>query len=198
MKDATKPHLWPGSGKLARTSVAVLLGGILIASAAGCAGNKTETSEKPTEERTTTVTQGGAESGGTRAQEAILEIKGDPGTEFSGSCTVGDEEKKISGQAPERFVYELGGQRLGCEIRKDSAGGNLQLVFTAGGNTRAVQQISGGTINLTYDNGLISFSSSGSGGQVSSSSSNSSSSVQQVVSSSSSQNNSSSISISSP
>jgi hypothetical protein len=173
-----------------------LLGGILIAFAASCAGSKTETSEEPTEERTTTVAQGSAE-GGTRAQTATLEIKGDPGTQFSGSCTVGDEKQQISGQAPERFVYELGGQRLGCEIRKDSASGNLQLVFSAGENTRAVQQISGGTINLTYDNGMISFSSSGSGGQVSSSSSNSSSSVQQVVSSSS-QNNSSSISISSP
>ena len=141
------------------------------------------------------VTQGGSTGGGgTRSEEATLEIKGDSGTEFSGSCTVGDEENEISGQAPQSFVYELNGRRLDCQIRKDSSGGNLQLIFTAGG-TRAVQQISGGALNLTYDNGMISFSSSGSGGQVSSSSSNSSSSVQQVVSSSS-QNNSSSISIS--
>jgi hypothetical protein len=150
------------------------------------------------------VTQGGSTGGGgTRSEEATLEIKGDSGIEFSGSCTVGDEKDEISGQAPQSFVYELSGQRLDCEIRKDSSGGNLQLVFTAGGS-RAVQQISGGTLNLTYDNDMISFSSSGSGGQVSSSSQqvvsssssqNNSSSSQQVVSSSS-QNNSSSISIS--
>ena len=149
------------------------------------------------------VTQGGSTGGGTRSEEATLEIKGDSGTEFSGSCTVGDEENEISGQAPQSFVYELNGRRLDCQIRKDSSGGNLQLIFTAGG-TRAVQQISGGALNLTYDNGMISFSSSGSGTQVnsssqqvvsSSSSQNNSSSSQQVVSSSS-QNNSSSISIS--
>ena len=149
------------------------------------------------------VTQGGSTGGGgTRSEEATLEIKGDSGTEFSGSCTVGDEENEISGQAPQSFVYELNGRRLDCQIRKDSSGGNLQLIFTAGG-TRAVQQISG-ALNLTYDNGMISFSSSGSGTQVnsstqqvvsSSSSQNNSSSSQQVVSSSS-QNNSSSISIS--
>ena len=150
------------------------------------------------------VTQGGSTGGGgTRSEEATLEIKGDSGTEFSGSCTVGDEEKEISGQAPQSFVYELNGRRLDCQIRKDSSGGNLQLIFTAGG-TRAVQQFGGGALNLTYDNGMISFSSSGSGTQVnsssqqvvsSSSSQNNSSSSQQVVSSSS-QNNSSSISIS--
>jgi hypothetical protein len=192
--------------KLARTSVAALLSGALIAFAAGCAeNNKTENDAKDqtTEERTMAITQGGStRGGGTRAEKATLEIKGDSGIEFSGSCTVGDEENKISGQAPQSFVYELSGQQLDCTIRKDSAGGNLQLVFTAGG-THAVQQISGGILNLTYDNGMISFSSSGSGGQVSSSSQqvvssssqNNSSSSQQVVSSSS-QNNSSSISIS--
>jgi hypothetical protein len=193
--------------KLARTSVAALLSGALIAFAAACAGNdETENAaeDQTTEERTMAVTQGGSTGGsGTRPEEATLEIKGDSGIEFSGSCTVGDEESQISGQAPQSFVYELGGRRLDCQIRKDSSGGNLQLIFTAGG-TRAVQQISGGALNLTYDNGMISFSSSGSGGQVSSSSQqvvsssssqNNSSSSQQVVSSSS-QNNSSSVSIS--
>ena len=193
--------------KLARTGVAALLSGAIIAFAAGCAGNdKTENAAKDqtTKESSMAVTQGGSTGGGrTRSEEAMLEIKGDSGTEFSGSCTVGDEENEISGQAPQSFVYELNGRRLDCQIRKDSSGGNLQLIFTAGG-TRAVQQISGGALNLTYDNGMISFSSSGSGTQVnsssqqvvsSSSSQNNSSSSQQVVSSSS-QNNSSSISIS--
>jgi hypothetical protein len=176
----------------------VLLGGVLvlIAFAAGCAGDdkaqddaKDQTAEQ-TEERAGATSQEGTKGGGgggARSQQATLEIRGDPGIEFSGSCTVGDEETEISGQAPESFAYDLGRRRLDCEIRRESADGNLQLVFTAGENTRAVQQISGGTLRLTYDNGSISFSS---GGQASSSST-------QVVSVSS-QNGSSSVSVSSP
>jgi hypothetical protein len=192
--------------KLARTSIAALLSVAIIAFAAACAGNnKTDNAAKDqtTEKRTTVVTPGGSTGvGETRSEQATLEMKGDSGIEFSGACTVGDRENNISGQVPQSFVYELGGRPMECRIRNDSPGGNLQLVFTAGG-TRAMQEVSG-TLNLTYNNGMISFSSSGSGGQVSSSSQqagsssssqNISSSSQQVVSSSS-QNNSSSISIS--
>ncbi len=192
-----------------RTGVVALLVGVLVlvAFAAGCARNE-QTGEDTAEDQTTkqdtqrgkdktkegTKVQGKA-LGKARAGEATLEMQGDSGTEFSGSCTVGDEETEVSGQTPDSFSFDLDGERLECEI---SADGNLRIVFTAG-NAHSVQQISGGTLNLTYDKGQVSFSSSssGSGGQVSNSSSNSSSSVQQVVSSSS-QNNSSSISISSP
>ncbi|MDQ3966311.1 MAG: hypothetical protein M3246_07665 [Actinomycetota bacterium] len=196
--DGTKFRPWLGSEKLARTRVVVLLGGVLvlIAFAAGCAGDdkaqddaKDQTAEQ-TEERAGATSQEGTKGGGgggTRSQQATLEIRGDPGIEFSGSCTVGDEETEISGQAPESFAYDLRGRRLDCEISRERADGNLQLVFTAGENTRAVQQISGGTLRLTYDNGSISFSS---GGQASSSST-------QVVSVSS-QSGSSSVSVSSP
>ena len=192
--------------KLARTSIAALLSGAVIVFAAGCAGNNnTDNAAKdnPTEERTTAMTSGGTTRvGETRSEEATLEVKGDPGIEFSGTCTVGDEENKISGQVPQSFVYELDERPLDCQIRKNSPSGNLQLVFTAGG-TRAVQQVSG-ALSLTYSNGMVSFSSSGSGDQVSSSpqqavssssAQNISSSSQQVISSSY-QNNSSSISIS--
>jgi hypothetical protein len=95
--------------------------------------------------------------------EATLEIQGNPGTEFSGTCTVGEEVNEIGGQAPERFTYQLDGRRIECEIRQESAG-NLGVVFTAGASTSSVQQINsqGGTINLVYENGsLSSFSSSG-------------------------------------
>lgn len=95
--------------------------------------------------------------------EATLEIQGSPGTEFSGTCTVGDEVNEIGGQAPERFTYQLDGRRIECEIRQESAG-NLGVVFTAGASTSSVQQINsqGGTINIVYENGsLSSFSSSG-------------------------------------
>ena len=183
-----------------RTSVAALLVGVLIlvAFAAGCARNE-QTGEDTAEDQTTkqdtqrtgkdktkegTKARGKA-TGKARAGEATLEMDGDSGTEFSGSCTVGDEQTEVSGQAPDSFSFDLDGERLECKINAD---GNLRIVFTAG-NTHSVQQVSGGTLNLTYDKGQVSFSSSssGSGGQVSSAS---------QVGSSSSQSSSSSIQIS--
>jgi hypothetical protein len=65
------------------------------------------------------------------AREATLEIAGDPGIRFYGTCTVGDEEREIGGRAPERFVYELDGRKLECEIRKQSPG-VMNIVLDAG------------------------------------------------------------------
>jgi hypothetical protein len=74
------------------------------------------------------------ESSGDRGKvrEATLEIEGDPGTGFSGKCTIGDKERQISGQVPERFVFELNGQKLECEISKQSPG-TMNVVLAAGG-----------------------------------------------------------------
>jgi hypothetical protein len=178
--------------KAVRTSVAALFAVVLISVvlAAGCAGNEEaseDTAEDQTKEERAEVGKKGSKKGKARAQEATLEMNGDPGTEFSGSCAVGDEETEVSGQVPESFTYELDGGRLECEISKESADGELEVVFSAGG-TRSVQRISGGTLNLTYENGRISSFST------SSSSSGGSSSSSQVVSSS--QSSSSSITIS--
>lgn len=183
-----------------RTSIlTVLLTGLLIGIAlvTGCGGDEeareegaqvqtTEQDAQPTSKESTEEPTGapGKISGGkARDGEATLEMRGDEGTEFSGSCTVGDQTSEIAGQAPESFTYELDGERLDCQI---NASGNLEINFTAG-NTRSVQQISGGALNLTYENGQVSSSitSAGSGGSSSSS---------QVVSSS--QSSSSSIEIS--
>jgi hypothetical protein len=75
-------------------------------------------------------------SGGERnargAREAALEIGGDSGTEFSGRCTVGDEENEIQGQVPGRFVFDLDGRKLECEIHKQSTGA-MKIVLDAGG-----------------------------------------------------------------
>lgn len=75
-------------------------------------------------------------SGGERnargAREAALEIVGDPGTEFSGRCTVGNEENEIRGQVPGRFVFDLDGRKLECEIHKQSTGA-MKIVLDAGG-----------------------------------------------------------------
>jgi hypothetical protein len=67
-----------------------------------------------------------------RVREAALEIEGDPGTEFSGTCTIGDEEREVSGQVPWRFVFELDGQKLECEIHKQSTGA-MNIVLDVGG-----------------------------------------------------------------
>lgn len=141
--------------------------------------------ERAAEERGAESAQGESENAPT---ETVLRIDGDRQTEFSGSCTVGNQqEKTISGRAPQSFEYELNGQRLKCEIRNES-GGQMEVVLEAG-NDHSVQRTNaqGATIRLTYSESGISsstVSSSGGGAQASSSSSQtsgSSSSQTQVV-----------------
>ncbi len=176
-------------GAKATTAFVVVL--ISAAFAMGCAedeqtqvnpgGDQTtihdQVAERPSsgsEEKSRIESAGGEGSG----QKVALEIEGSPKTEFSGMCTVGDEENAISGSVPERFSYNLeNGQKLECEIRKeDEYAGDLRLILNSG-NSRSVQQTktSGGTIKLIYQNGRTSYSSS-----------SSSNSVNQVISSSSS------------
>lgn len=147
-------------GKVLRTkSVAALITLVTIAFAvADCAGSR-QASEDGTENRATTE---GSSDGKDRGREATLELQGEPGTEFSGSCTVGDQEPEdISGQVPESFTYDLEGKPLDCEITSE---GDVQANLTVGENVRSVQRISGGALNLTYENGSISsFVSSSSG-----------------------------------
>ncbi len=114
---------------------------------------------------------GSARSG----QEVTLRLEGDPGTEFSSVCRVGGEENSLGGQVPQSFGYDLGGQRIECQIQNQSAGAGRLTVTLLSGNNRSVQQssTSGGTINLPY---------SGDGA----SSSTSFNSVNQVIQSSSS------------
>ena len=94
--------------------------------------------------------------------QARLEVKGSPGSAFSGSCAIGNgEPEEIGGKVPESFTYDLGGRALGCEISSD---GDLRVEFTGGENAHSVQSISGGTLNLTYKSGSIFFSTSSSSG----------------------------------
>ena len=110
--------------------------------------------------------------------EVTLKIEGSPGTEFSGTCIIGGKvEKKISGRVPKRFIYKPDGQRLECEIRKQSPNsGEMKVEFSAGGHTNSVQQIStqGGSLILRYEShgsiGVVSSSTSASGNQVNSTS----------------------------
>jgi hypothetical protein len=110
--------------------------------------------------------------------EVTLNIEGSPTTEFSGTCIIGGKvEKKISGRVPKRFVYELDGQRLECEIRKQSSNsGQMKVEFSAGGQTNSVQQTStqGAFLTLRYgghgSTALVSSSTSVSGNQANSTS----------------------------
>jgi hypothetical protein len=100
-----------------------------------------------------------------RPQGITLKIGGTPGTRFSGTCSIGSEEKTLGGRVPARYVYESDGEELECEIRKGGPGA-LEVVIAAGDNVRSVQRTSapGGTINFAYSGSSISSSTFGSPG----------------------------------
>lgn len=172
--------------KIGALLVALLATAVL---AAGCGGGEEaqddgaeeqatsgQTTEQTANTEDTTVGEERT-SGGGSDREVMLSIEGNPGTGFSGTCNVGDEENELSGQVPESFGYDLEGQQLECEIRQEDAG-SLEILLTGPGD-RIEQRINnpGGTISLAYsENGASSSSTSSSG---------SSSSVNQVVSNSS-------------
>lgn len=125
-----------------RPNTAIVLGLVLLSVllAAGCTGNA----------------QAGGDNG---KDQANLEIKGSPETEFSGSCTIGDgEPEEIGGRVPQSFTYDLNGKSLKCEIASE---GEIEVNLTHG-NNHSVQRISGGTLDLAYENGSISSSTSSS------------------------------------
>ncbi len=149
-------------------TVTTLLALVLVAlTSVGCAGNEQASEDNNTKDQGTTNGSNGEKD---RGPEATLELQGESGTDFSGSCTVGDEEpEEISGQAPESFNYGLRERSLECEITTE---GDIQVDLTVG-SLHSNQAISGGTLRLTYENGSISStvsSSAGSGRQGSSSS----------------------------
>jgi hypothetical protein len=140
-------------------NIATLLILVLVAlTAAGCAGNEQVSEDNSTKDQGTTKGSNGEKD---RGPEATLDLQGEPGTEFSGSCTVGDEEpEEISAQVPESFTYALEGRPLECEISPE---GDVQVDLTVG-SVHSVQRISGGTLRLTYENGSISSAVSSSAG----------------------------------
>ncbi len=86
--------------------------------------------------------------------EVVIRLEGAPKTTFTGLCSVGQKQNVLSGQVPERFTFDLAGERLECRIEKrDGADGDLKVVLVAGDTTRSVQQTNapGGVINLSYE-----------------------------------------------
>lgn len=98
------------------------------------------------------------------AGEAVLRLEGTEGTGFSGTCSVGDEEKEINGQVPASYVFDLDGRGIECGIRKQNPEGALKVVFAADG-ARSVQSTTGAgsTVNITYRDGSFSSSTISSG-----------------------------------
>jgi hypothetical protein len=133
-----------------RANTAILFAWVLLLAALlpGCSNGNAKSSA-------------GSEAGnkaGSEGYQARLEIKGRPGTGFTGSCTVGDgEPAKIDGEAPRSYAYDLDGRALECEVSSDD---NLQVDLDAGENTHSTQIISGGTLHLAYENGSVSTSTS--------------------------------------
>jgi hypothetical protein len=85
--------------------------------------------------------------------EVSIRLEGDPGTTFTGLCSVGEERNVLSGQVPKRFAFHLKGRQLSCRIEKQDGGtGDLKVVLVAGETTRSVQQTNapGGIINVSY------------------------------------------------
>ena len=154
-------------------NVTILLALVMVAlAAAGCAQPGQASEDNTEENQATSEGSNGEQDRG----KATLGLRGEPGTEYSGSCAVGDEEpEEISGQVPESFTYTLKRKALDCEINSD---GDMRVELSIGNNARSVQQISGGTLNLTYENGSISSAVSSSAGSSSAVSSSSVSSVQ--------------------
>ena len=109
---------------------------------------KTEMAEETTSPATTLETTGdsrppevtlGDDTGG--EPEVVIRLEGDPRTTFSGLCSLGAEQKVLSGQVPKRFEFDLKGRRLSCRIEKrDDNKGDLNVVLIAGEATRSVQQ----------------------------------------------------------
>ena len=85
--------------------------------------------------------------------EVSIRLEGDPGTTFTGLCSVGEERNVLSGRVPKRFAFHLRGRQLSCRIEKqDRDTGDLKVVLVAGETTRSVQQTHapGGIINVSY------------------------------------------------
>ena len=87
--------------------------------------------------------------------DLTLRIEGDQEVPFSGTCTVGEEQRKISGQTPRNFEFDLKGRELSCEIDKQGSESDELEVVLSGEDVHSVQRLEGvkGTVRLTYGGG---------------------------------------------
>lgn len=134
------------------------------------------------------VGDGGAGDDNVRPGRVRLKIGGEPGARFSGTCTLGDEEREVSGQVPGRFVFEPEGREVECELRNGGPdAGPLEFSVTVGGENRKQRiNVTGDTMSFTLsENGISHTTSSASGAASQRSTITNSSSSSSSVSSSS-------------
>jgi hypothetical protein len=113
-------------------------------------GNEARAGGPPDKEKGPSAGQGA----GGKAGRTTIKLGGAPGTGFSGTCSLGDEEVSLEGEAPARFSYDLEGRRLECEVSKTGDGGYLKVTLRSGAS-RAVQTINEGTVSLTLDGSSV-------------------------------------------
>jgi hypothetical protein len=108
------------------------------------------------------VVENSGDSGGGLPGKVILKIDGEPGALFSGTCTVGGEEREVSGQVPGRFVYEPEGREVECEIQnRGPDAGPLEFSVTADGSNRKQKvKVTGDTMSFSFSGNSISHTTS--------------------------------------
>jgi len=105
--------------------------------------------------------QGGNLEKNNGPQKVTLRITGDPGTGFTGACSVGGKKRSLNGRTPERYAFEPRGKKLECEVRKEGEGA-LEIIFADGESVRSVQRTNAdeSTVRFVYSNSGISSSTS--------------------------------------
>ena len=125
-------------------------------------GAKAGTGEAAAQAGSVRVTENGPEGAEDSAEgrdgnrSVTLEVTGEPGTKYAGSCSVGGDERTFNGEAPERYTFEPRDEKLECEVRKQG-GGTLGILFADGGSVRSEQRTGagGGTMEFVYSVGGI-------------------------------------------
>jgi hypothetical protein len=83
----------------------------------------------------------------------LLRLEGDPGTTFSGICTVGSKQSVLSGRIPKSYAFDPRGRKFSCRIEKRDPGrGDLKVILVVGDTTHSVQQTDtrGNVIKVSY------------------------------------------------
>jgi hypothetical protein len=132
-----------GDGAVARAGDAVAYGGPGAMARAGDAEARANDGDEG---------KGTGTDGEDIRRKVTLDVGGERGMKFSGTCSAGGEERRIGGRVPESYSYELGSEKLECEIRRNGSGA-LEVVLATRDDVRSVQRQTGagnGTITMTY------------------------------------------------
>lgn len=133
------------------------------------AGGGKDAEEEPPGANVAKEARNAGRNDGDGSEKVVLRVGGGDGTSFAGTCSVGDEERRIGGQTPQRFTFSPEGKKLECGLRAEGPG-TLEFELAAGDEVRSVQRSGSGEseVGFAYHEGRISVSqsSSGSGNQV--------------------------------